>query len=203
MAATDGDGPLQIFHRSHRRRWVVGVVEEYQLGPSEDGLGNSFQIEQEIVLGTERRDEWLGPGQDGPAQIGLVPGLGDDGDVARVHHRERQVGQPFLRADQRQRLGCRVELEPEPPIHPAGGGLAEGRQSLLEPVLAVGGIAEGGGHGLHRGRRRRGVVVARAKVDDVHPRLDQSALQGRNLGERIARKRVQSLAEFDHRVEPS
>jgi hypothetical protein len=50
---------------------------------------------------------------------------------------------------------------------------------------------------------RRGVVVAGAEVDDIHAGLDQPALDGGDLGERIAWKRVQSLTEFDHRVEPS
>ena len=72
MAATDGDGPLQIFQRSHGRRWVVRVVEEQQLGPPEHRLGHTFQIEQEAVLRTERRDERLGAGQNGPAEVCLV-----------------------------------------------------------------------------------------------------------------------------------
>jgi hypothetical protein len=113
------------------------------------------------------------------------------------------VRQALLGSDERQRLGHRVEPEAEAPLHPAGGGLPERGQSLLESVLAVRRVVQRGRHGLDRHRRRRGVVVARAQVDHVHPGLDQAALEGGNLGERIARERVQTLAEFDHQVVPS
>ena len=53
-------------------------------------------------------------------------------------------------------------------------------------------------HGREDGLGWWRVVVAGAEVDDVHPGLEEPALDRRNLGKWIARQRLQPVTETDH-----
>ncbi len=138
-------------------------------------------------------------GEDGAADVRLVPRLRHQHHVARVDHGIGQVREALLRAQQRKRLRHRVELVAVAPGHPRDAGPAVGREALLEAVLAEGRVRQAVAQRLDGYRRRRGVVVPRPHVDHVHPLLDQAALDGGEVRERIAREGADTLAELDHR----
>src|SRR5215203_442388 len=83
---------------------------------------------------------------------------------------------------------------------PSRGSLAGLGKPLLEPVLAQCRVFERCDHTLDRDLGWRRIVVARTQVDDVHACLDQSALDRRDLRQRVARQTLDSLAEADHRL---
>ena len=96
--------------------------------------------------------------------------------------------QPFLGADQRHELRGRVEPVPKAPVHVIARRAAERRVPLLEPVLAVGGILDGGLERLDRHPRRRRIVVPRPEVNHVPAFRDEAPLDGGQLGERVSGK---------------
>jgi hypothetical protein len=112
----------------------------------------------------------LAAGQDRPDLVHRVAGLGHQHLVARVDERPRQVGDPFLGADQGQDLGVRVELDPEAPAVEVRDRAPERRQPEVARVLVGRGVAGRPGQLLDHEVRGGQVGVADAERDDVDPR---------------------------------
>ena len=104
------------------------------------------------------------------------------------------MGEPLLRSDERKRLGERIELLAEAPLEIGAAGCPIGGQALLEPVLAEGRIPQRVTQGVHDDARRRRVIVARPEIDDVHPRIEQAALDRGDLRQGVSGKRRQPRA---------
>src|SRR5690242_10169617 len=138
------------------------------------------------------------PGEHGAALVDGVPRLGHDRDVTRIEHRDSQVRDAFLRADEGVELRERIESRAEAAFHVRGRGLAEGGEAHLERVATHRGIAEGPAERVDRDLGRREVRVPGTHVDDVDPLLDEPTLDRRDLGHRIGGQRRQPLAELSH-----
>src|SRR5262249_14172000 len=137
----------------------------------------------------EWHDIRLGTRQDRTAQIGLISRLGHDHYVARVGYGKDYMRQTFLRSNQRNELGDRIEPHTEPAFDPARRCLPEFGQALLKSVFAESRLANGRRHALDGEFGRRGVVVTRTDVDYVHALVQEPALERRQLGHGVPGKR--------------
>ena len=106
-------------------------------------------------------------GEEGRGPVDRVARARGQDDVAGVHERLGDVGDPVLRAHQREDLRVRVEVDPEAAPVPARGGLAERGHARVGRVVVVRRVAGRRAERLDHVGRRRKVGVADPEVDDV------------------------------------
>jgi hypothetical protein len=195
-------GARQVVERRHRGRGVVGIVEVDEPRPIEPLRRQVFQLHQESLLAHQRHELGLRVGQQRAPDVGRVAGVGHDADVTGIEHRESQVREALLGAEQRDQLRRGIERHPEAPLHEARRRLAELGQADLERIATHRRIAHRGAQRLHRLWRRRKVSVARAQVDHVHALGQEPTLDDRELVDRVARQPLQPLAPPRHAGAP-
>jgi len=88
---------------------IVRIVEPSQLGIHRIDRQDRVEVQQEVVGGSEWHPQGARTGQDRAGLIGRIPGIGDDGEVARVEEPEGQMVVPLLAADEREHLSRRIQ----------------------------------------------------------------------------------------------
>jgi hypothetical protein len=83
--ARELDHPIEEPGGCDRARRVVGVVDEEQLGPLEDGIGDGVEVGREAAVGQQRQRIRLGADEERSAGVDRVAGVRGEGDVARVN----------------------------------------------------------------------------------------------------------------------
>ncbi len=81
----------------------------------------------------------------------------------------------------------RIDRNAETAPHVRRGGLTERGQPQLKRIAAHRGILQRACQRFHRNVGRREIGVACPDIDHIHTLLDQTALDRRQLGHRIAR----------------
>ena len=129
MPPTERDRAREVLSRRDRGGGIIGVVQVHELGAVEH-IGRDFvQLQQETRSRRQRVAIRLGTREHSPALVHGVARLGDDRHIARIEQRHREMGDPFLRSQERVQLGEGIEPHAEAPLHVGGGGLAEHRQA--------------------------------------------------------------------------
>ena len=112
-----------------------------------------------------------------PIDVNRVAGIGHQDDVAGVQGGERQMRDPFLRADRDDRLPVGIQLDREAPLVPVADRLAQPQDALGHRV-AMGIAALCRLDQLVHDVAWRGLVrIAHAEVDDVLAPLASGRLQ--------------------------
>jgi hypothetical protein len=108
------------------------------------------------------------------------------------------VRYPFLRADQRDHFGERIEAQAEPPLHPSGDRVAILDQAQAEAVAMHRRLPRRRSQGLDCGRRRGEVRVSGSEVDHVYTARNEFALPTRDMRERVFGQGLEARGESGH-----
>ena len=82
--------------------------------------------------------------------MGGVIGIEQQGPIARIQHRQRQVGSALLGSHQQQHLRFRIHRHPKTLLGPVGHGQAEGEGGPMEAVGRACRLCQLGSHRLDR-----------------------------------------------------
>ena len=137
--------------------------------------------------------------QDGREEVDWIRRRGHDCRVTRLHEHPHQVREALLRADRRDGLRLRVELDAETVAVQVADRAAQLGDAAARRVAVVVRLRGRFGQLLDHGRRRGEVRVAEAEVDHVVPGAAQLELQ--LLGHREDVRREQRNAAKVHRPE--
>ena len=148
------------------------------------------------VLLRHRQPVRLSAGKQRPDVVDRVSGVRLQRDVPRLQQPQRDVADALLRADERQRLGGRVQLHAKAAVVPPGDGLAELRQALGLRVAVVGAMVRSLLQLLQHGVGRRQVGVADAEGDDTLALGPLGRDAPGDLHEKIGRKLLDTLREL-------
>ena len=200
MLAGELDDPLEEAVGDDRAGRVVRVVEEDQAraaqvlgGRSRRGRGRSRAPARS---GSTHR---LGAGEQRPAGVDRIAGVGGERDVARIEEGEAEVVDALLGADRRDHLGLGVDLDPEAAVVEAGEGLAELRPAAVRRVLVGARVGDRRLHRLDDVRIGRHVGVADPEADHVDPGLLLRRDLALELGEHVRRDRLEALGGVGER----
>ena len=176
-----------------RARRVVRVVDEHQARPCEVAGRELLEIGREATLRLERQQDGFRAGEQRPAGIDGITGVGYERDVARVQEGKAEVVEALLGADRGDHLRSRVDLDVEAAAVEAGQGCPELLTPPVRRVVVRAGIGHGGLHGLDHVGEGRVVGVADSEVDHVDPggALFRHLLL--ELGELVRRDRLEAL----------
>ena len=202
VAAAHIHRALEVLERRDGRGRVVGVVEVDQPRPGQLVGWELLELDQEVLLRSQRYQLRLGIGQQRSTDVGGVARIGHHAHVARIEHGEPQVEEPFLAADERQQLIRGIEGHAEAPLDVAGCGPPELREPHLERVAAHRGVTHGLAQRLDRDRRRREIGVPRTEIDHVDALGEHAALDHRKFVNGVLRKTLESGARTDHAGAP-
>ena len=97
----ESDRLLEVIVRRGRCGGVVGIVEIHESRTTRDRLGQLVERDQEVVLRSQRAQVGITPRQRDTTQLRLVAWLRDDGGIAFVQKRKRNVRKPVLGSDER------------------------------------------------------------------------------------------------------
>ena len=192
MLAGEGDDQLEEALRHDGAARVVGVVEEHQARLRRGVRRHGAEVGDEAQLGQQRQQLRLRAGEDRPAGVDGVAGVGGKRDATGVEEGEAEVVDALLGADRRDHLALGVDLHLEAAVVELGEGLAKLGSSAIAWVLLVGRIGDRLLHRLDDVRVGRLVGVADAEADHVDAGgalLGDAPLQ---LGEHVGRHRLQA-----------
>src|SRR5450756_325159 len=125
------------------------------------------EVRQKRVLLPERHEVGFCPCEDRTHLVDGVGGLWNEGKIPGVEKRERKMGSTFFGTDKRQYLAVGVELDPEPALEPARGGLPEHSEAKVGWIAVVLRVAALGYKRFDDGFGSRYIRVTDPEADDV------------------------------------
>ena len=154
---------LQVLLRRHRAGGIVRVVEPHHLGRSRHVVRDGVVLGQPSVALVQGHDVALRACEHGAHRVHRVRRVRHQRDVAGIQEAERRVADAFLRADERQHLGIRVQVNVEPLLVPVGDGAAHFRQAIGFGVAMIRRVLRGRQQPVNDRLWRRYVRVADAE----------------------------------------
>ena len=167
---------------------VVREREDEQLGLRPGELRRLLQPPEEVSIGGQRNRSQVAVRDDDRVRVDRIGRVRDEGAVAGLQHRQRQVRHAFLGADGGDDLGVRVQLDvvavavPLRHRHPQPRDAAGGRVAVVLRIL--GGLDELVDDVLGR----RHVRIAHAEVDHVLAARPRLRLEVVDDGEDVGRQ---------------
>ena len=150
--------------RRHRGGGVIRVRDDHQLGSARVGRVNGVKIDQIAVLLFQGHIDKLRPRHARPARKRRIARVRHEHRIARVCHRQADMRQPLLRAQQGRDLGFGVQRHAVAPCIPLRGRLLQ-RIGVADCVDVIFRVSRGLGQRLADMRHGRDIRRAHAQVD--------------------------------------
>ncbi len=182
------DDPLVVGQVGRAPGRVVGIIEEHEPGQRIDIAGDCLQVGAEAKRSLQRHRVDVGSGEHAARPINGVAWVGHQADLTRVQGCEGEMGDPFLRPDQGEDLGIRVEVDAITHFAEGRDRPPQLRSALVEGVLVKRRVLD---VVLKAPDNRSGsgpVGIAHSQIDDVATRGKGGFLLLVNLGEEIGGK---------------
>ena len=122
--------------RDHGRR-IVRIVQHQNPRPREKVLGDHLDTLEELLIVAQGDADDVALGQGDGVDVNEKRRVGHNGRVARPHQRKAHVRKAFLRADGRDHLGGRIEVDAVQPLVLAGQFAAQIENADRLRVTAV------------------------------------------------------------------
>ena len=149
------------------RRRIRRKIDDEHLRLREAHLDRVLELGEEVDVRRHRHLADVGAGDDRAVDVDRIARVRHQHRVAAAERGEREVRDPFLRADRDDRLGLRIELDAPAPLVPVADRAAQARDALRHRVAVRVGPLHGLDELVDDVLRRRAVGVAHAEVDDV------------------------------------